>query len=89
MSKASTTETPAHSCTSCGHLLDAASNPFDLRSPREGDISVCMYCGHLMAFNADMTRRNLTDEEMVEIAGDPQLLMIQHARNRVMKEEKS
>jgi hypothetical protein len=46
-------------------------------TPRPGDLTVCLYCGHLQAFDADLKLRNLTDEEMHAIAGDEKLLAAQ------------
>jgi hypothetical protein len=43
-------------------------------SPRDGDMTVCLYCRHVMIYNADLSLRNPTDEEIVEIAGDPALV---------------
>ena len=48
--------------------------------PEPGDITICIHCGHLMAFADDMTVRPLTDNEMYDIAGDPRLIAFQKAR---------
>jgi predicted RNA-binding Zn-ribbon protein involved in translation (DUF1610 family) len=76
-------KTPECSCPSCGKVFDMASNLFGRAKPKLGDISVCISCGHIMAFNADMTCLNLTDAEMVEIAGNPRILQIQKARQTI------
>lgn len=62
-------------CPNCGTLLDAATifGP-DLCAPSEGDISVCIGCRHILAFNADLSVRNLTDQEMLDVAGDQRLV---------------
>jgi hypothetical protein len=52
--------------------------------PKPGHITVCIGCGHLMAFAEDMRLRNLTDAEMYEIAGDPRLIAVQCARKLAM-----
>ena len=41
-----------------------------------------------MAFAADLKLRELTELEMYNIAGDPQLLAIQQVRGTLMKEKK-
>jgi hypothetical protein len=67
-------ETP---CTNCGKLLDAASMigvEGDMRGPQGGDITVCLKCRHIMAYNDDLSLRDLTDEEIVDVAGNPQLV---------------
>jgi hypothetical protein len=63
-------------CLSCGHSLDSAGTPDRDQSavPDEGCFTVCLYCSHLMVFKSDLTVRNLTDEEIIEAAGDKQLI---------------
>jgi hypothetical protein len=46
---------------------------------------MCVACGHLTAFTADMHRRALNDQEMHDIAADPNILRLQAARAKVMK----
>lgn len=75
-------ETP---CLNCLTLVDAAS-PVDKRGkPRPGDITVCLYCGHVMAFADDLAFRELTSDEMHEVAGNKSVLDIQRARGMVKK----
>jgi hypothetical protein len=40
-----------------------------------------------MIYNADMTVRELTDKEMIRIAGDRRMLAIQWARMKAAEEE--
>jgi hypothetical protein len=64
----------ANKCTNCGTKLDAVSQvDSEDGDPRDGDVSICLYCGHLMIFS-DIGVRNLTDTEMIELAGNPELL---------------
>jgi hypothetical protein len=78
---------PLSKCLACGVNLDAATftGPEDKR-PTPGAITICFYCGHIMAFAYDLTLRALTDEEMIEVAGHPTLLewcrVVQKARER-------
>jgi hypothetical protein len=58
-------------------MLDAASLigvDGDMRGPRGGDITVCLRCRHVMAYNDDLSLRDLTDKEVVDIAGEPTLV---------------
>jgi hypothetical protein len=65
-------------CTNCGRVLDAASLvSADTIAPAPGDITVCTYCQHLMAYASDMTLRDLTDAEIVELAGNEDMLEVQ------------
>jgi len=54
---------PTHSCLHCHGDLSAATNVTSNEKPKEGDLSICVYCGHLMAFTKDIALRELTPEE--------------------------
>jgi DNA-directed RNA polymerase subunit RPC12/RpoP len=68
--------TPSCRCLNCGHKLNTVGTPDRDPSaiPDEGNYTVCLYCSHLMIFRPDLTVRNLTDAEVVEAAGDKELL---------------
>jgi hypothetical protein len=65
-----TTRYPPVPCVNCGKLVDSASALDGDHTPKPGDVTICLDCRHLMVFADDMTLRNPTDEEIVEIAGD-------------------
>lgn len=78
-------ETPESKCLDCGKKFDRASGVGSKYGrnrlvPRPGDITICIGCGHIMAFADDLTMRALTDAEMVEIAGRPDIIAAQKAR---------
>jgi hypothetical protein len=67
----------ASPCINCRTMLDTSSLidlEDDMRGPRGGDVTVCLKCRHVMAYNDDMSLRDLNDEEIVDIAGMPQLV---------------
>jgi hypothetical protein len=71
------TRTPKNKCLACGYVIDAASSTPDYPDnppPSPGDIALCLNCAHLHLFADDLTLRELTDAEMVEVAGDPEML---------------
>jgi hypothetical protein len=68
---------PANLCPNCGKELDAATGIDPNARPKPGDFSVCLGCGHLMAFGNDLRLRPLTAVEVIEVAGNPQLLAAQ------------
>ena len=78
----------ASCCPCCGKLLDAATvaGAHEVR-PEPGSITICLYCGHLMAFGDGLVLRELTGKEMHEVAGHPDILLIQRLRGQVMKGE--
>lgn len=64
-------KTPDHICPSCGYKMDRAAavagpgEPIIL--PREGSISICMKCAAISIFNADLTLRAITAEEIADL----------------------
>ena len=66
-------------CLNCGKELDAASGLEHDSTPSPGDMTVCLYCHHVMVYESELTLRNPTDAEVVEIAGDPSLLIVMQA----------
>lgn len=74
------TATKPTPCPSCGKQLDAYTAIKEGKKARPGDITLCWYCGHIMAFADDLTVRNLTDDEVVAVAGDRRILAAQKAR---------
>lgn len=79
---------PEQTCPSCGKRLDAAT-ALERGGVRPGDVSICIYCGHLSILGEDNRLRPPTDAEMIEIAGDPRILRAQAARMATMREKMS
>lgn len=80
-------DVPSSACLACGYVCDAvtcATRGNDV-IPDEGCLTICLRCGHLMAFDAELQLRDLTDEEMYKIAGRKDLIAVQKARAAVMK----
>ena len=71
------TRLPGCACINCHKLVDGATSVDREQSPTPGDMTVCVYCGHLMAFDDNLMLRELTDAEIVECAGDPRILLAQ------------
>lgn len=53
----------ASRCIRCDAKLDATTGVMS-DIPKEGDISICSYCGKVMIFTNDKKLRAATDEEM-------------------------
>ena len=68
------TRVPESSCPNCGKQLDAALSTEDDHKPSPGAFTICMDCRHLCAFAEDMGLRELTDDEVVAVAGDKRVL---------------
>ena len=67
-----TTRLAPEPCLSCGALLDAASNLED-RKPKPGSVSFCLYCKHIAAYDNQLKLRELTIDELIEVAKDPRM----------------
>jgi hypothetical protein len=84
MAEPRTTRLSLSRCLACEAELNAATGCGDDR-PRPNDLTICLTCGHLMAFDRRLRLRPLTDKEMIDVAGDPRLLAVQDVRGRVIK----
>ena len=64
-------------CLGCGKVLDAAqvTDGVDVK-PHPGAVSICFDCGYIQVFADDMSFRQLTDDELYDIAGDPEIVMV-------------
>lgn len=80
-----TVRMPLSACLACGAPFDAATGIGAGKAPKVGSISICLRCGHLMAFAKDLTMRELTDAEMHAVAGNKTILEIQAARGKIFK----
>ena len=61
-------------CPGCGHTITSASHVDSAIAPVPGDFTVCLYCSTLLTFADDLSLRNLTDAEMIEAAGNKEML---------------
>lgn len=79
---------PGRQCVSCGKLNDAVADLIRDKQAKPGDISICLYCGHISVFALDLTLREPNLEEARDIAGHREILMLQRARAATMAELK-
>ena len=70
-------------CQNCGKRLDQHSNVDDESlKPRDGDISVCMYCGEVNQFiNGKL---ELIDIKILPMVVQQEISRIEQARQKVM-----
>lgn len=81
-----TWRTPISKCQACDYKLDSVSSLTEAEAPKPGDVTICLKCGHLMGFNPNLSVRPLTDEEMLDAAGNKDILDIQTARGALPKD---
>lgn len=76
-------------CSKCGSVNDAHTVPEEPElSPKNDDLSLCLYCGHVTAYvvmdGTLMGLRELTEEEATEVAADEAMQEMERTRQRVM-----
>lgn len=59
--------TPKNNCPVCKHHIDAATCIEDDHTPEQDDVSLCLYCSSVNAFNSDLTLRAMTDSEIGDL----------------------
>lgn len=59
-------------CPECGRIIECATGPTPDSKPKEGSIGVCLSCGGIHAFRADLTIRAVTGSEKAGIFLGPQ-----------------
>lgn len=59
-------------CKTCLHKIDAHGTCDDNENikPSPEDITICMYCGQLSIFDADLNLRAITETELQEFKKD-------------------
>lgn len=70
-------------CVDCGYMLDTCSGEAD---PKPGDITICIRCAGINAFDKNLILRRPTEKELVEIGGDPGMKKIIEAIHRLNKD---
>jgi hypothetical protein len=66
----------ASDCLNCGVEIDAATSVGHKHLPKEGAIAICIVCSHIMAYDKHLHLRELTDDEMLKIAGSPEIIFL-------------
>jgi hypothetical protein len=64
-----TTRQQPATCLECGAVFDAATGVGNASQPNPGSIAICVKCGHIQAFDAQLQFRQLTDAERGALAG--------------------
>jgi hypothetical protein len=74
-------------CLNCNEELHRATAVEHDIPPHEGAIAVCSNCGHVMAFDGQGKFRELTNEEIKEVAGNKSLLAAQKIAEHIKLEQ--
>jgi hypothetical protein len=67
---------PSTTCPNCHESITGAGVVVEeeVRPPEPGDIAICFYCRHIAIYDDALQIRDPTDAEVVEIAGDPEII---------------
>lgn len=76
-------------CLGCGATIDAGTQIVregdEDVAPSEGDVTICLHCGHVMIYADDHGRlRNPTDDELAELAADEAIVKFNNFRGPVL-----
>jgi hypothetical protein len=69
---------PISRCSRCRATLSACEMFDGDDKPKAGSITICLDCGHTMIFDSDLSLRELNDQELYELAGDPVFVKAQN-----------
>lgn len=59
---------PISKCPVCGYKMDSATCVGDERAmPRPNEISLCLKCGEVMAFNDDLSLRQASLNDLIDV----------------------
>jgi hypothetical protein len=86
-SESSMTRVPENICVACGAPNDGAMAPQHNAKPNAGDVSMCMYCGHLAIFRADLSVREATAAELAAIGNDQIIIRMLQLRRECFGDE--
>lgn len=64
----------ASRCLRCQRINDGASNPYSTQRPKEGDVSVCIYCSAVMCFTSSGAVRPFKAAEMERMLADKRFM---------------
>lgn len=82
-----TTVLPPDHCPSCNYAVDRATVPGEGNTgPKLGDVTLCIRCGCWAAFGPGLRLRQLTDNERIDIAKNPEVQRVERAWRAVNPE---
>jgi hypothetical protein len=80
-----TTEMPEVSCPYCEAVQCIASSVNNEEVPDRGSISICADCGEISIFNDFLRLRRILPEELVELQGSPEWVVIAASQEFIRK----
>lgn len=71
-----------NACLNCGAIIDAVTSVDHKEMPYPGAIAICMVCSHIMAYDTNIQFRELNDQEIIGVAGNPEILRLINSLGR-------
>jgi hypothetical protein len=62
---------PADCCPACRKPVNAATTVMAARQPQAGDVTICLGCATVLAFDAGLKMRLLTEAELEQLRREP------------------
>ena len=81
------TQIPEQRCWLCGYKMNRTSEAFGDRTPKAGDVSICLSCGAIQVFTEDLRLRVPTDEEREKFMRDPRITEVQIVRAHLVGDQ--
>jgi len=73
-------------CKTCLHKISAHSGVSTDDKPKQGDYSICFYCGTISTFDESGNLVKITEQQLAELENDPESLMeLQQAAFYIMQ----
>jgi hypothetical protein len=79
------TVTPESRCLYCHHRFDRCTSVEDNKKTKPGDLTLCISCSCVMAFDSDMRVRPMTPEELDDLRSDRRMLEIVERTTRAIR----
>lgn len=79
---------PKCACLGCGLPLIGASNVWDNDKPKPGDATMCIRCGIISVFDAEMKLRSPTRQELAKLMHDDKVQQMGMAHAAMRKDTK-
>ncbi len=77
-------------CSACGYMMDAASHMTDNRTPKEGDLSLCMNCGALYTLHSGSWKAaTLADLDHIPADLKREIIRLELARRKAIDRDLS
>ena len=83
-----TTVIPGQVCASCGYQSDAATSMTGQRSPKSGDVSICINCAAINVFDIQLKLIKPDDGQLLDLMLSDDWQYIERTQHAVINQSK-